>query len=345
MGREHMPHRFIKSMSAARFNEKKFNFWFNMFILVGMITAVVVVNTLKIRAQDAITVKQIVVAVGAIMGVVNTVLSANGNIWTFLFGLIDVCICAFTNFDSGNMGQFAQHAFYFLPMQFIGYWQWRKRGAGRRVVRAETSADGTASVSTEISEVKTDVSGVNTETSRVKTEVSGVNTETSRVKTDISGVNTETPRVKTEVSKVKARRLTGRQWIYVAAAIIAGTALCYGILYWVDVRQLAAGKIAEIDKAKLFLDAFVLVLNFIGQILLSYAYMDQWYIWNLVNIFSILLWTNRLMTTGSDSYTLVMVIKYGFYLLNSINGLRIWLRLSRPEKERAQQSAEVQGVS
>ena len=317
MGREHMPHRFIKSMSAARFNEKKFNFWFNMFILVGMITAVVVVNTLKIRAQDAITVKQIVVAVGAIMGVVNTVLSANGNIWTFLFGLIDVCICAFTNFDSGNMGQFAQHAFYFLPMQFIGYYQWRKRGAGRRVVRAETSADGTASVSTEISEVKTDVSGVNTETSRVKTEV----------------------------SKVKARRLTGKQWIYVAAAIIAGTALCYGILYWVDVRQLAAGKIAEIDKAKLFLDAFVLVLNFIGQILLSYAYMDQWYIWNLVNIFSILLWTNRLMTTGSDSYTLVMVIKYGFYLLNSINGLRIWLRLSRPEKERAQQSAEVQGVS
>ncbi len=312
-----MPHRFIKSMSAARFNEKKFNFWFNMFILVGMITAVVVVNTLKIRAQDAITVKQIVVAVGAIMGVVNTVLSANGNIWTFLFGLIDVCICAFTNFDSGNMGQFAQHAFYFLPMQFIGYYQWRKRGAGRRVVRAETSADGTASVSTEISEVKTDVSGVNTETSRVKTEV----------------------------SKVKARRLTGKQWIYVAAAIIAGTALCYGILYWVDVRQLAAGKIAEIDKAKLFLDAFVLVLNFIGQILLSYAYMDQWYIWNLVNIFSILLWTNRLMTTGSDSYTLVMVIKYGFYLLNSINGLRIWLRLSRPEKERAQQSAEVQGVS
>ncbi|MBR6971900.1 MAG: nicotinamide mononucleotide transporter [Bacteroidales bacterium] len=259
-----------KSLLSER--DLKFNFWFNMFILVGMITAVVVVNVLKIRAQDTITIKQIVVAVGAIMGVVNTVLSANGNIWTFLFGVLDVSIGAYANYDSGNMGQFAQHAFYFLPMQFIGYWQWRKRGAGK------------------------------------KTEDGGT-------------------------SKVRARRLTGKQWIYVAIAIIAGTAICYGILYWVDLKLLEAGKIAEIDKAKLFLDAFVLVLNLIGQILMSWAYMDQWYLWNLVNVFSILLWTNRLMSAGSDSYTIVMVIKYSFYLLNSINGLRIWLKLSRPQPE------------
>ena len=102
-----------------------------------------------------------------------------------------------------------------------------------------------------------------------------------------------------------------------------------------DLKLLEAGKIAEIDKAKLFLDAFVLVLNLIGQILMSWAYMDQWYLWNLVNVFSILLWTNRLMSAGSDSYTIVMVIKYSFYLLNSINGLRIWLKLSRPQPEQA----------
>ena len=271
----------------SRFNDKKFNFWFNMFILVGMITAVLVVNIFKIQAQHAVTVKQIVVTVGAIMGVVNTVLSANGNIWTFLFGVLDVSIGAYANYDSGNMGQFAQHAFYFLPMQFIGWWQWRKRGAGK----------------------------------------------VSKVKAEVSGSNVESAKVKTEISKVKARRLTGKQWVYVGISIVLGTAICYGILYWVDLRLLEAGKIAEIDKAKLFLDAFVLVLNLIGQILMSWAYMDQWYLWNLVNVFSILLWTNRLMSAGSDSYTIVMVIKYSFYLLNSINGLRIWLKLSRPEPE------------
>ncbi|MBR5074709.1 MAG: nicotinamide mononucleotide transporter [Bacteroidales bacterium] len=298
--------------AALRINDKKFNFWFNMFILVGMITAVVVVNILKIRAQDAITVKQIVVAVGAIMGVVNTVLSANGNIWTFLFGVIDVGIGAYANYDSGNMGQFAQHAFYFLPMQFIGYWQWRKLGAGRRIVHNEASEDEAVS-------------------SSVTEEVSTVMVESSNTNADAANVKPESSKVKTEISKVKARRLTGRQWIYVGIAIILGTALCYGILYWIDLKQLQAGKIAEIDRAKLFLDSFVLVLNFAGQILMSYAYADQWYLWNLVNIFSIMLWTNRLMSAGSDSYTIVMVIKYGFYLLNSLNGLRIWLRLSRPQ--------------
>ena len=200
--------------NKMKITEKKFNFWFNMFILVGMITAIVVVNFLKISSTGALTVKHIVVVVGALMGVINTVLSANGNIWTFLFGLLDVGIGAYANYDSGNMGQFAQHAFYFLPMQFIGFYQWRKRGAGKR-------------------------------------EESG------------------------EISKVKARRLTGRQWIYVTLILIAGTAIAYGILYWVDLQQLNAGKIQEIDKSKLFLDAFILMLNFMGQILMSWAYMDQ----------------------------------------------------------------------
>jgi len=250
---------------------KGFNFWFNIFILVGMATAVTIVNIFKLQDPDVQVVKQIVVAVGAVMGVVNTVLSANGNIWTFLFGVIDVCICGFTNLDSGNVGQFIQHIFYFLPMNIIGFWQWRKRGAG------EKTGDGGS-------------------------------------------------------SKVRPRRLTGKQWGYVAVAFVAGTALAYGILYWIDLAQFNAGNIAEIDKAKLLLDATVVVLNILGQVLLSFAYTDQWYIWNLVNVFSIMLWTNRLMNSAQP-YTIVMVIKYCFYLLNSINGLRIWLKLSKESGE------------
>jgi len=185
-----------------------------------------------------------------------------GNIWTFLFGVIDVCICAFANFDSGNMGQFLQHTLYFLPMQFVGFWQWRKRGADTK-------------------------------------------------------------------EKVRARRLSKRQWWYVIAAFIGGTALAFGILYWIDAAQLKAGYITEIETDKILLDAAVVVLNILGQVLLSFAYADQWYIWNLVNVFSIMLWTNRLLSEQASSYTVVMVIKYSFYLLNSINGLRIWLKLAK----------------
>ena len=30
-----------------------------------------------------------------------------------------------------------------------------------------------------------------------------------------------------------------------------------------------------------------------------------------------------------DSYTLIYVIKYSIYLLNAINGLRLWIKMSR----------------
>ncbi len=261
----------MSSTKTSSITDTKFNKFFNIFILVGMATAVAVVNIFKLQDPEVQVVKQIVIALGALMGVVNTVLSANGNIWTFLFGVIDVGICAYANADSGNMGQFLQHLLYFLPMQFVGFWQWRKRGADTRK--------------------------------------------------DEGG----------KTRRVKARRLTAKQWAIAAASVVAGTAAAYGILYWIDLTQFNAGRIEVIDRGKIFLDAFVVVLNIAGQVLMSFAYADQWYLWNLVNIFSIMLWVNRLMSPSASTYTVVMVIKYSFYLLNSINGLRIWLALSKED--------------
>ena len=83
------------------------------------------------------------------------------------------------------------------------------------------------------------------------------------------------------------------------------------------------------DNAKILLDASVVVLNILGQVLMSFAFAEQWYVWILVNIFSILLWTNRLVSPEATSYTMVMLVKYIFYFVNSLNGLRIWLKLSR----------------
>ncbi|HBH08241.1 MAG TPA: hypothetical protein DDX40_02410, partial [Rikenellaceae bacterium] len=55
----------------------------------------------------------------------------------------------------------------------------------------------------------------------------------------------------------------------------------------------------------------------------------QWYIWILVNVSSISLWTVAVMSGVGSGNAAVMLIKYIFYLLNSLNGLRIWLSLSR----------------
>ena len=243
--------------------EKKFNRIFNLFILIGMITLAVVINALKMQEPGADILKLVIVTLGAVMGVFNCVLSANGLIWNFLFGVVNVSICAFTNYDSGNMGQFLLHVLYFLPMQFVGIWQWRKRGAKKG----------------------------------------------------------ETPQV---------RRLKGWHWALVVAGTLVGIAAVYGLLWWIDVKRLGPGVPPE--HGKIALDATVMVLNIVGQILLSLAFADSWFIWNLVNVFSIALWINRAAASGAGSYAPVMIAKYSFFLLNSINGLRIWLKLGRKEE-------------
>lgn len=264
-------------MKNMKITEKRFNLWFSIFLFVGMVSVVIIDTIFEIKDPDARLAIQLIAGFGAIMGVVNTVLSANGNIWTFVFGLIDVACCSIVYFDSGIMGTFALHVFYFLPMQFVGWWQWRKRGAG---TRAEINEHGEA-----------------------------------------------------ETAKVRARRLSAKNWIYLAFGFIAGTAISYAALYYIDLAKFNSGQIAAIDKAKILLDATVVTLNILGQVLMSTAYMEQWYIWNLVNVFSIMLWTNALFGAASGSYAVVMLVKYVLYLLNSINGLRIWLRLSRDNTE------------
>ena len=74
------------------------------------------------------------------------------------------------------------------------------------------------------------------------------------------------------------------------------------------------------------LDVVPLVCNVIGQFLMSTAYMEQWIFWMAVNITSIGLWIS-----SDQAFAPVYIVKYSFYLLNSFNGLRIWLNLSRPD--------------
>ena len=135
-----------------KISEKKFNLWFNAFILVGMLLAVVVTNVYKFQQPGARHFMLLLASVGALTGVINTVLSANGNILTFLFGLIDVTIASYVAFDSSIRpggdpvwGNFALHAFYFLPMQFVGWWQWRKRGASSKEKVRARRLDGPSS--------------------------------------------------------------------------------------------------------------------------------------------------------------------------------------------------------
>ena len=127
-------------------------------------------------------------------------------------------------------------------------------------------------------------------------------------------------------SEVKARRLTGKQRWMVAGATLAGLVVVYGILLAIKYYTIDP---SEINHTQVFADAARTTFNIAGQILLSLAFYEQWHLWILVNIASILLWGSTMLSSAASSYTVVMFIKYCFYLINSINGLRIWYNLSR----------------
>ena len=239
--------------------EKQFNKYFNAFVVIGMAVVTVLVTAIKFRSAENGQWMLLISAFGSLMGVLCTVLSANGKILTFLFGLIDVSIYGAMCLVGARYGNAALHLLYFLPMQFVGFFQWKKRGA---------KAD----------------------------------------------------------KEVKARRLSGKQWLLYGGLVLAGLVIAYYVLLAMDKTE-AAGVV----KWLVFMDAFSMMCNLIGQFLLSTAYMDQWFFWIGVNVSTIIMWVLTLRQDPSSAYATIYIVKYSFYLLNSFNGLRIWLNLSRQQ--------------
>ncbi len=240
---------------------EKFNKYFNIFILAGMTLSMILMTIYKLRTGESDAVMVLFAAFGSLMGVLSTVCSANARILTFLFGFFDVAIYGVMCIYGANYGNAALHLLYFLPMQFIGFWQWQKRGASAK-------------------------------------------------------------------EKPKARRFASRQWLLYSLLFLAGLVIAYIIL-----SEVAPDDNLKILRIAILMDAFSTMCNILGQMLMSMAFMEQWIFWIGVNVSTVIMWSVRLSQEPSSDYALIYIIKYVFYLINSFNGLRIWLALSKPDRK------------
>lgn len=250
-----------------KIDDKRFNKWFSAFMLIGMTVALVLTTAIKLGRPDARPAMLLFAAFGSLMGVCATVASANGKIITFLFGLLDVAIygimCMISWHEgSSGLGNAILHFAYFVPMQFVGFAQWRKRGAKGG-------------------------------------------------------------------EKPKARRLKGKQWALYTSIMIVGTIVAYLIIARFDKSQAES-----FLKMAVLLDVVPVMFNILGQLLMSTAYVEQWFFWIGVNIFSIIMWSRTLAQSPGNDYAIIYIIKYSFYLVNAINGLRIWIGMSRDAAEK-----------
>ncbi len=221
---------------------------YDWFLIVGVIASNIIYTVLTGHLD-------IIGSVAGIAGVLCVVLVAKGSIWNYFFGIINVSMYAYISYKAALYGDAALNAFYYVPMQFIGFWRWRRRGA--MISEAES---------------------------------------------------------KGESVQVKARRFTALERcllaLVCAAFIVEGTIL---LEYLGDPQPLK--------------DSVTTVLSIIAQALMALAFMEQWALWIITNIVSVAMWS--VCVVRGEAHAGVMVIMWVFYLLNSINGFRVWLRLSR----------------
>ena len=113
---------------------------------------------------------------------------------------------------------------------------------------------------------------------------------------------------KSDNGEVEAKALTIKQKFMLALVSIVAI-----IVYSLFLRLLG-GNIPLID-------ATSTVLSVIAMILMVKQYLEQWYLWIIVNTVSIIMWVISLSQGSGDFATLLMWI---LYLLNSLYGLYKW---------------------
>ncbi|MBQ5864057.1 MAG: nicotinamide mononucleotide transporter [Bacteroidales bacterium] len=221
---------------------KKYNLTlFDYFLIVGVVLCTFAYATLS-GEWDVLGI------IAGIAGIINVVLCAKGNIINYVFGFINTSLYAYISFKSQLYGDFALNALYYVPMQFVGWYNWRKRISPQNSVQ------------------------------------------------------------------VVGRRLSWRVRAIWGSVTVLATATSAVIL----------AKIGDPYPVK---DSITTVVSIIAMALMVKSYMEQWVLWLLVNIVSVVIWLQ--FTIAQEPHSAPMLIMWLFFTANSYNGFITWLKISR----------------
>lgn len=145
------------------------------------------------------------------------------------------------------------------------------------------------------------------------------------------------------------RRLTGKQFLAIGVVGVAFTVLFALFLHNVDnwftqvmYREdtvytffhevLSGGRFELLGP---LLDASTETLQIVAQILLIFAYAQQWILWIAVNVITIIMWVAVIMQDPTRiPWALPTLIMWIAFLINSIYGCRVWMKESKENENR-----------
>ncbi len=93
---------------------------FDWFLIIGIVS-MNIIHSILLKEVD------IIGSIAGISGVICVVLCAKGNIFNYLFGLINVALYAYISYKADLYGDAVLNAIYYVPMQFIGWYSWLKK--------------------------------------------------------------------------------------------------------------------------------------------------------------------------------------------------------------------------
>ena len=121
-------------------------------------------------------------------------------------------------------------------------------------------------------------------------------------------------REKQESVTIIARRMKKNERILVAfLAVILVIVTAYILKYFNDPQP--------------FKDSATTVLSVMAMFLMVKRFMEQWILWVIVNIISVVMWI--IAFSSGESHSALMILMWIFYLINSLNGWITWFKLSR----------------
>lgn len=232
--------------------KKASNGWSRYELLwLGLFSAVAVVLTLLMKDSFfGFTV--------FLTGVLCVVLAAKGKLMTYAFGMYNTFGYAYLAYTNGLYGELLLNLLFFVPMNAVGFFLWKKHQADGELEMLRMSARGLAAV----------------------------------------------------------------------AAICAAASLGLGFgLSFVPTQNSP------------YIDAITTVLSIAATLLMVKRFREQWLLYIVLNLFTVVLWIIRTAEGSPDG--MLMIVMWSAYLVNAIYGYRIWSRGAR--QAQAQQAEGVAG--
>lgn len=211
---------------------------------LGLIVSIIVLNIVVGLFSGG---NDIIGLTACITGVICVVLTAKGHIGCYYFGIVNILAYVVIAFASQFYGEFMLNGLYYLPMQFVGIWVWKKN------------------------------------------------------------LNKET-------QIVKGKTMTLKQIMLLSLVSIVLT-VAYSFF------------LKELDGRLPLIDSMSTVLSVIAMVISVKMFAEQWLLWIVVDIITVIMWVIALISKEPNS--LIMVIMWTAYLLNAVYGYLNWRKLAK----------------